>query len=204
MELQFYPPGYVEQFEGFGCTATQYCAAMTIDSLTEDQNHGAPGSNGMPNNADCNNYVLGGPEPINWAYITRNGHSQAPANPLFTGTLSDPNFSAVNPNPAEDLFMNPGDRILIHMHDTAAGFQAILIDLSTGQSGSMTASIANGFGHILYHAELEHMSGGPVRIPSRDTPPRTFAGTPGAFTPTTWRRRTSSGISRTVSRSTPI
>ena len=29
MELQFYGPGYVPQFEGFGCTATQYCAAMT-------------------------------------------------------------------------------------------------------------------------------------------------------------------------------
>ena len=34
MELQFYGPGYVPQFEGFGCSATQYCAAMTIDSLT--------------------------------------------------------------------------------------------------------------------------------------------------------------------------
>ena len=34
MELQFYGPGYVPQFEGFGCTATQYCAAMTIDSRT--------------------------------------------------------------------------------------------------------------------------------------------------------------------------
>ena len=34
MELQFYGPGYVPQFEGFGCTANQYCAAMTIDSLT--------------------------------------------------------------------------------------------------------------------------------------------------------------------------
>ena len=32
MELQFYGPGYVPQFEGFGCTAHQYCAAMTIDS----------------------------------------------------------------------------------------------------------------------------------------------------------------------------
>ena len=46
--------------------------------------------------------------------------------------------------------MSPGDRILIHMHDTPAGFQVNLIDLTTGQSGSMTASIANGFGHILY------------------------------------------------------
>ena len=124
MELQFYPPGYVEQFEGFGCTATQYCAAMTIDSRTQDQNNGAPGSTGTENTAACNNYVLGGPEPINWAYITRNGHSQAPANPLFTGTLSNPNFAAVDPNPAEDLFMSPGDRILIHIQDTPAGFQA--------------------------------------------------------------------------------
>jgi hypothetical protein len=94
--------------------------------------------------------VLGGPEPINWAYVTRSGQSQAPANPLFTGTVSNPNFSAVNPDTTKDLMMNPGDRILIHMHDTPAGFQVNLIDLTTRQAGSMTASIANGFGHILY------------------------------------------------------
>jgi hypothetical protein len=150
MELQFDGPGYVPQFEGFGCAATVYCAVMTIDSFNEDQNHGAPGSNGTPNTAACNNYVLGGPEPVNWAWITRSGHSQAPANPLFTGTIDDPNFTAVNPNLAEDLLMKPGDRILIHMHDTPAGFQVNLVDLTTHQSGSMTASIANGFGHILY------------------------------------------------------
>ena len=40
MELQFYGPGYVPQFEGFGCTAHQYCAAMTIDSFNQDQNTG--------------------------------------------------------------------------------------------------------------------------------------------------------------------
>ena len=154
MELQFYGPGYVPQFEGFGCTATQYCAAMTIDSRTQDQNHapaGAPpGTTGTENTAACNNYVLGGGEPVNWAYITRSGHSQAPANPLFSGTLTDPVFTAINPNLSEDLLMSPGDRILIHMHDTPAGFQVNLVDLTTGQRGSMTASIANGFGHILY------------------------------------------------------
>ncbi|MBV9808931.1 MAG: hypothetical protein JO286_17235 [Solirubrobacterales bacterium] len=150
MELQFYPPGYVEQFEGFGCTATQYCAAMTIDSRTLDQNHGDPGSQGTENAAACNAYILGGPEPINWAYVTRSGRSQAPANPLFTGTGSNPNFTAVNPDPSQDLMMNPGDRILVHMHDTPAGFQVNLVDLSTRQTGSMTASIANGFGHILF------------------------------------------------------
>ena len=144
MELQFYGPGYVPQFEGFGCTATQYCAAMTIDSRTENQN------TGVENTTACNDYVLGGPEPINWAYITRSGKSQAPANPLFTGTNDDPNFTAVDPNLSQDLFMNPGDKILIHLHDTPAGLRADLVDLTTGQAGSMTASIANGFGHILY------------------------------------------------------
>jgi hypothetical protein len=144
MELQFYGPGYVPQFEGFGCAATTYCAAMTIDSRTVNQN------NGVENNADCNNYILGGAEPINWAYVTKSGVSQAPANPLFTGTFSAPNLSAVNPDYTKDLLMNPGDRIRIYMHDTPAGFRTDLTDLTTGQSGSMTASVANGFGHILY------------------------------------------------------
>ena len=144
MELQFYGPGYVPQFEGFGCTAHQYCAAMTIDSFVKNQN------TGISNTTACNNFILGGVEPINWAYITRSGKSQAPANPLFTGTFDNPNFSAVNPDPAKDLLMNPGDRIRIHMHDTPAGFRVDMTDLTTGKHGSMTASVANGFGHILY------------------------------------------------------
>ena len=144
MELQFYGPGYVPQFEGFGCTATQYCAAMTIDSLVSNQNTGVANTNA------CNNFILGGEEPINWAYITRNGVSQAPANPLFTGTFDNPNFSAVNPDVNKDLLMNPGDRIRFHMHDTPAGFRVDMTDLTTGKHGSMTASTANGFGHILY------------------------------------------------------
>jgi hypothetical protein len=148
MELQFYGPGYVPQFEGFGCAATRYCAAMTIDSLTQDQNNG-PGT-GRGNNADCNNYILGGIEPVNWAYITKSGVSQAPADPLFTGTFDNPNFAAVNPDFNRDLMMKPGDVIRIHMHDTPAGFRTDLTDLTTNQSGSMTASVANGFAHVLY------------------------------------------------------
>ena len=97
MELQFYGPGYVPQFEGFGCTATQYCAAMTIDSFVSDQN------TGVDNTEACDNYILGGVEPINWAYITHSGVSQAPANPLFTGTFDAPNFTAVNPDTSKDL-----------------------------------------------------------------------------------------------------
>jgi hypothetical protein len=144
MELQFYGPGYVPQFEGFGCGATVYCAAMTIDSRTLNQN------TGTLNTAACNNYILGGQEPINWAYVTTSGVSQGPANPLFTGTFEAPNLTAVNPDLTKDLVMNPGDRISVHLHDTAAGFRTDLTDLTTGQSGSMTASVANGFGHILF------------------------------------------------------
>jgi len=147
MELQFYGPGYVPQFEGFGCDATHYCAAMTIDSLTLDQN------TNTPNNPDCDNFVLGGTEPVNWAYITKDGHSQAPANPLFTGTFDDPNFAAVNPDLEKDLLMSPGDRVRIHMYDTGDGLRIDLTDLTSGGSGSMTASVGNGFGHILYQPD---------------------------------------------------
>ena len=144
MELQFYGPGYVPQFEGFGCTKTQYCAAMTIDSFNENQN------TGVANTSACNNYVLGGPEPINWAYITKSGHSQAPANPLFTGTVTNPNFAAVNPDVTKDLLMSPGDVVRFRIHDTPAGVQVNMYDFTTHQGGSMTASKANGFGHILF------------------------------------------------------
>jgi hypothetical protein len=195
MELQFYGPGYVPQFEGFGCTAHQYCAAMTIDSRTLNQN------TGVENTSACNNYILGGPEPINWAYITRSGHSQAPANPLFTGTFTNPNLSAVNPNLGQDLLMSPGDRIRIHMHDTPAGFRTDLTDLTTGRHGSMTASVANG---------SVTSSTPPTPPPARrrrtrstpSTRPRTRGETPGRRTRTTWPCRTRSATSRTAWRST--
>ena len=53
---------------------------------------------------------------------------------MVTGTFSAPNFAAVNPDTTKDLLMNPGDRIRIHMHDTAAGFRIDLTDLTSGQT----------------------------------------------------------------------
>jgi hypothetical protein len=144
MELQFYAPGWVPQFEGFGCTATQYCAAMTIDSLSLNQN------TNVANTTACDNYLLGGIEPINWAYVTRSGRSQAPADPLFTGTFDNPDLTAVTPDLGKVLLMNPGDRIRVHLHDTAEGLRVDMTDLTTEQRGSMTASIANGFAHVRY------------------------------------------------------
>jgi hypothetical protein len=144
MELQFYEPGYVPQFEGFGCTATQWCANLTIDSLSLDQN------TGVANNADClNNHLLVGLEPINWAYLTKSGKSQAPADPLKISDSPDP-AKALNPDPAKDLLMNSGDDLIVHIHDTAAGIRTDISDKTTGAHGSMTASIANGFGQVIY------------------------------------------------------
>jgi hypothetical protein len=146
MEVQWYSPGYVEQFDGLGCTATQYCAALTIDSFSDNQNTGAA------QNADCNNFPLAGLEPVNWAYITRSGRSQAPANPLSTSRalLATGESKALNPDPSKDLMMNPGDRIRVHIHDTPAGVQVNMHDLTTGKSGLMTASKRNGFGQIMF------------------------------------------------------
>ena len=70
---------------GFGCSATQWCANLTIDSLSDQDN------TGVQQNADClNNHFLVGEEPVNWAYITKSGKSQAPANPLALS--DDPNL----------------------------------------------------------------------------------------------------------------
>jgi hypothetical protein len=54
------------------------------------------------------------------------------------------------PDPRKDLFMNSGDRIQVTMHDTPQGVRAELVDLDTGQQGSMTASPANGFAQFKY------------------------------------------------------
>ena len=139
MEMQFYPPGWVSWPPGVSCSATQWCAALTIDSLNQD------GNTGQVNNEDCLNTV--GIEPVSFAFITHSGVPHAPPDPL---TAWSPPYDAITPNPATDLWMNSGDVLTVDMHDTAAGFQVVIHDLTSGQSGSMTASVENGFQQILY------------------------------------------------------
>jgi len=138
MELQFYPPGWVLWPPGDSCNARHYCAALNIDSLSENENTGAI------NNADCFNYPFGGLEPVNFAFVTKNGVAQGPANPV------DATAATYTPNASKDLFMSPGDTVNVRMHDTAAGFRVVLTDLTTHEQGSMTASVANGFGHVIF------------------------------------------------------
>ena len=68
--------------------------------------------------------------------------------------------------------MNPGDRITIHMHDTKDGFRVDMTDQTTHQNGSMTASIENGFGHILYEPDSGHVPHGSRTRSIPSTTPR--------------------------------
>jgi hypothetical protein len=136
MEMQFYAPGWAPWPAGDSCDATRWCAALNIDSLSSNDN------TGLDNNQAC--LDVAGIEPVNFAFITKTGVAHAPANPI------DATLATYTPNQATDLFMNSGDVLTVDMHDTAAGFQVVINDLTSGQSGSMTASVANAFGQVLY------------------------------------------------------
>jgi len=137
MEMQFYPPGWAPWPAGVSCDAQKWCAALTIDSLSQDMNHG------VDNNADC--LARAGIEPVNFAFLTRNGQAQAPADPLLATTAT------FTPDPARDLFMGSGDQLVLSLRDTPAGFRVDVLDLSTGQHGAMTASVANQFGQVIFN-----------------------------------------------------
>jgi len=136
MELQFYPPGWVLWPPGNSCDSTQWCAALNIDSLSQNQN------TGQVLNAACQAKV--GLEYVNFAFITKNGLPQGPANPV------EATAATYTPDSGKDLFMNAGDWLLVDIHDTADGLTISIQDLTTGQTGSMTASAANGFGQVKF------------------------------------------------------
>jgi len=46
--------------------------------------------------------------------------------------------------------MNSGDQLVVDIHDTAHGLSTTVKDVSTGVTGAMTASAANGFGMVQY------------------------------------------------------
>lgn len=129
MELQFYPPGAAPFDDNMSCDNTHWCAALTIDSLECSLNF-----------ATCNPNCE---EPVNFGFIQTNGVPTGPPSPQ----LSD--LQTFTPN-AQTLLMNPGDKIRVHMFDAKAtgggsAFKAVITDATTGQTGFMQASAANGF-----------------------------------------------------------
>jgi hypothetical protein len=135
MEMQFYPPGYVAWPLGISCDAHRWCAAINIWSLSIDYN------TGTYNNDACLNTA--GVEPGNFAWITKSGIAPVPANPLSSGRY--------NPPPKKKLLLiGGGDQVNVHMADSNNGFRVVIDDLTNGTSGSMTASVANGFGSVVF------------------------------------------------------
>jgi hypothetical protein len=122
LELQFYPP-YA------GPCGAQWCSALTIDSLQLNFDF----SVGNPN---CI-------EPVNFALLTHDGVPVGPPGP------DQQNPSTFTQTP-DVLAMNGGDRLIVTMHDTASGIFAQVRDLTTGETGKMTGSVANGFRQIIW------------------------------------------------------
>ena len=136
MELQFYPPGWAAAPFGSSCDGSRYCVAIASFSLAEDPINGT-----FLNNA-CASQT--GIEYANYAFLTKSGRPHDFPNPVQS------TLGTFTPNPATDLFMNPGDRLSVSMHDTEHGLRIVVTDKTTEQTGSMTMSAANGFGMVKY------------------------------------------------------
>jgi hypothetical protein len=124
MELQLYPPGYTPFVDSESCSPTQWCAALTIDSL--ECTYGF---------TVCNNNCA---EPVNFAFLQTDGVPAGPPSPQLA------NVHTLLPN-RHTLMINPGDVLVVSITDPPQGFTVIIRDLTTGQTGYMTASAANGF-----------------------------------------------------------
>jgi len=131
VELQFYPPGFAPFADNISCDNTHWCSALTIDSLECTGNGMAPNT--------CNNKCI---EPANFGFIQTNGVPPGPPSPQLS------NDRTFTPN-RHTLRMNPGDRITVQMFNAKVpgghALEARETDWSTGQSGFMIASAANGF-----------------------------------------------------------
>jgi hypothetical protein len=136
MELQLYPPGFPPFADSASCSATDWCAALTIDSLESDFNF-------KNINTACE-------EPSNFAFLQTNGVPTGPPSP------QDSDLATFTPN-AHTLLIHGGDVLRLSITDPPAGFTTTIKDLTTGQTGTMTASAANGF----MNTNLSNCSGNP-------------------------------------------
>jgi hypothetical protein len=131
LEMQFYPPGQGPFIDNISCDNTHWCASLHINDAECTVNFGVC-------NVNCE-------EPTNFAFIQTNGVPTGPPSPQ----LSDVATNTPNSN---TLLMNPGDNLRIHMWDAPVpgkagqfALETSIRDLTTGQSGFMQASAANGF-----------------------------------------------------------
>jgi hypothetical protein len=129
LEMQFYPPGFAPFVDNISCDNTHWCASLHINDLEC--------TNGFE---ECNLNCI---EPTNFAFIQTDGVPTGPPSPQLT------NLDTLTPN-SKTLLMNPGDKIRSKIFDASIGggqhaLETRIDDLTTGQSGYMVASAANGF-----------------------------------------------------------
>jgi hypothetical protein len=178
VELQLYPPGYPPFIQKVSCDFKHWCAAVAIFSLQAQ--YGALHGPGSPPNAVANPNCV---EPANFAFLTLSGNPVAPPGP---DTATPATFV---PN-KDTLLMNQGDKLSVTLRDTPAGLLSQITDRTTGQTGKMVASQANGFRHILWDPVNFTCQGAPYAFHpmySSAAPP-TASGQPTAWT--TWSAHT--------------
>jgi hypothetical protein len=156
--MQFYPPGMAPFVDNVSCDNTHWCASLHINDLECTVNF-----------ASCNGNCV---EPTNFAFIQTNGVPTGPPGPQLADVATNtPNQST--------LLMNPGDKLQIHISDAPVpghpGQNALLTsinDLTTGQTGFMQASAANGFmatnindcSGVPFNYEPEYNTSAPLNI----------------------------------------
>jgi len=136
MEMQFYPPGWINSNSGVidADSATKWTAALNIDSFQSNDN------TGQGNNAACVAFTNG--EYVNFAYIQTDGVPFPAGSPSPLGPFVSTNDKT--------LRMNGGDQLIVTIADTEHGLKVTIKDLTTGQTGFMVASGANGFASVLW------------------------------------------------------
>ena len=138
MEMQFYPPGWALWPPGVSCDPTKWCAALNIDSLSENP------VTGQVLNSTC--AARTGLEYVNFAFITHDGVPIGPPNPV------EATFNTFNPVGNTDVsFFNSGDHLSVALADTTSGLGITITDSThPGESGFMVASAANNFGMVQF------------------------------------------------------
>jgi hypothetical protein len=131
LEAQFYPPGFGPFVDGISCDNAHWCASLHINDLECTNGFG-----------ECNDNCV---EPTNFAFVQTDGVPTGPPSP------QEADLSTFTPN-RHTLLMNPGDVLVVHIFNAPVpghrGQRALMLtirDLSTGQSGFMQASAANGY-----------------------------------------------------------
>ena len=91
--------------------------------------------------------------------------------------------------------MNSGDRLKVSAQDTPSGLKVVLNDLTAHQSGSMTASAANGFAQVKFDPTGTSCTAIPYNFHPMYSTSSEQTRVIWAATPTTWRWLTRSGTS---------